>query len=107
MSKDKIRPGRNGGTLKTGGNNGGGRPKRIPELNVLLAQVMGEEKDGMTAAEAILKSLRQQATKGNMRAAELLLKYTYGNPIQKLEHTGAEGGAIAFTTIKFVDEQND
>jgi hypothetical protein len=106
MSKDKTRPGRNGGTLKTGGNNGGGRPKKIPELHVLLAQVMGEEKDGMTAAEAILKKLRQEAAKGNMRAIELLLKYTYGAPVQKFEHTGADGGAIE-TIIKFIDDEND
>jgi hypothetical protein len=106
MSEQKTRPGRNGGTLKSGGAKNGGRPKKIPELPALLAQVMGEEKDGMTAAEAILKKLRQEAAKGNMRAIELLLKYTYGAPVQKMEHTGADGGAIE-TIIKFIDDEND
>jgi hypothetical protein len=102
----KGRPGRNGGTLKGGGPNGGGRPKKIPELPALLATVMGEEKDGISAAEAILKRLRQDAAKGNIRAAELLLKYTYGAPVQRLEHTGAEGGPVE-TVIRFIDDSKD
>jgi hypothetical protein len=86
--------------------NPAGRPKKIPELPALLATVMGEEKDGMSAAEAILKRLRQDAAKGNIRAAELLLKYTYGAPVQRLEHTGAEGGPVE-TVIRFVDDSQD
>lgn len=83
-----------------------GRPRKLPELPKLLADVMGEEKDGMTAAEAILKKLRQEASKGNMRAIELLLKYSYGNPVQRLEHTGADGQPIE-TVIKFIDDSKD
>lgn len=106
MAEEKTRPGRNGGTLKSGGAKNQGRPKKIPELPALLATVMGEEKDGMTAAEAILKRLRQDAAKGNIRAAELLLKYTYGAPVQRLEHTGAEGGPVE-TVIRFIDDSKD
>ena len=77
-----MREGRNGGKLKSGGNNGGGRPKRLPELDKLLADVLGEEKDGLTAAEAILKALRLKATKGDVRAAEVLLDRAYGKAVQ-------------------------
>jgi hypothetical protein len=91
MSEKKMRPGRNGGLLKTGGNTNGGRPKKIPELRQLMADIMGEEgADGTTAMAAVVKRLRQQAIGGNMRAAELLLKYTYGMPKQSVELTGAD-----------------
>lgn len=101
-----MREGRNGGKLKNGGNNGGGRPKKLPALDNLLADVLGEEKDGMTAAEAILKKLRQEATKGNLRAAEILLNRAYGMPKQKTELSGPEGGAVE-TVIRFVDDSQD
>ena len=60
-----------------------GRPKKLPELDQLLADVLGEEKDGLTAAEAILKALRMKATKGDVRAAEVLLDRAYGKAMQK------------------------
>lgn len=79
-----TRPGRNGGTLKSGGATGGGRPKKIPDLHILLANVLGDEKDGKTAAEAILMALRAKATKGDVRAAELLLDRAYGKAKQEI-----------------------
>ena len=69
---------------KTGNPNG--RPKKLPELNALLANVLGEEKDGITAAEAILKALRAKAAKGDVRAAELLLDRSYGKAKQPIDH---------------------
>jgi alanine-alpha-ketoisovalerate/valine-pyruvate aminotransferase len=73
-----MREGRNGGKLKSGNIIGGGRPKKIPELRELLANVLGDEKDGKSAAEAILMALRNKAIKGDVRAAELLLDRAYG-----------------------------
>jgi hypothetical protein len=73
-----MREGRNGGKLKSGNTIGGGRPKKIPELRELLANVLGDEKDGKSAAEAILMALRNKAIKGDVRAAELLLDRAYG-----------------------------
>lgn len=83
-----MREGRNGGKLKTGGNNGGGRPPKLPDLHVLLANVLGKEnKDGLTAAEEILMALHAKAKKGDTRAAELLLDRGYGKPKQTSETT--------------------
>jgi hypothetical protein len=70
---------------KTGNPNG--RPKKLPELDKLLADVLGEEKDGITAAEAILKALRAKATKGDIRAAEVLLDRGYGKAKQSMDIT--------------------
>jgi hypothetical protein len=64
-----------------------GRPKKLPELDKLLADVLGEEKDGVTAAEAILKALRAKAAKGDIRAAEVLLDRGWGKPRQQMDLT--------------------
>ena len=65
--------------------NPNGRPKKLPDLEVLLADVLGEEKDGKTAAQAILMALRAKAAKGDVRAAEVLLDRGWGKVKQALE----------------------
>jgi hypothetical protein len=63
--------------------NPNGRPKKLPEIAVLLANVLGKEgKDGITAAEEILLALYAKAKKGDTRAAEVLLDRGYGKPKQ-------------------------
>lgn len=62
-----------------------GRPKKLPELDKLLADVLGEEKDGVTAADAILRKLRAMAASGNIRAAEILLDRAYGKAKQSID----------------------
>lgn len=69
--------------------NPNGRPKKLPALDKLLADVLGEEKDGLTAADAILRKLRAMAAAGNIRAAEILLDRAYGKAKQTMEHTGS------------------
>lgn len=64
-----------------------GRPK-LPDLKEAMAKILGEEKDGKIALEAILAGLRAKAVRGDARAAELLLKYTYSQPTQKVEQIG-------------------
>ena len=94
--------GRNGGKLKIGGTNpGAGRPKKIPELSALLAEVMGEEGGGMSAMEAMLKRIRKKAIDGDLRAAELLLKYSYGMPKQSVELSDPAGNN-PFTGIEVI-----
>ena len=65
--------------------NPNGRPRKLPELDKLLADVLGEEKDGVTAAEAILKALRLKAAKGDVRAAEIILDRAYGKSRQVID----------------------
>jgi hypothetical protein len=85
--------------------NPNGRPKKLPELDKLLADVLGEEKDGITAAEAILKKLRQMAAQGNIRAAEVLLDRGYGKPKQHTDIT-SNGESIA-PPIAWVQPSNE
>jgi hypothetical protein len=79
-----MREGRNGGKLKSGNTKNVGRPK-LPDLKEAIAKVMAEEKDGMSALEAILKALRMKAAKGDVRAAQELLDRGYGKAMQKIE----------------------
>ena len=67
--------------------NPNGRPKKLPEIDKLLADVLGEEKDGITAADAILRKLRAMAAAGNIRAAEILLDRAYGKAKQQMDLT--------------------
>lgn len=62
-----------------------GRPRKLPELDVLIADTLGEEKDGKTAAQAILAALRAKASKGDIRAAEVLLDRAYGKAKQPVD----------------------
>lgn len=79
--------------------NPNGRPKKLPDLKAAISAVLGDEKDGLTALDAILMKLRQQAAQGNIKAMELLLAYGYGKPKQQIEHTGKDDGPIQQKTI--------
>lgn len=80
--------------------NPNGRPKKLPELDELLADVLGEEKDGLMAAKAVLEALRAKAITGDVRAAEVLLNRAYGMPKQKVENE--HSGDMVFREIKVV-----
>lgn len=71
-----------------------GRPKELPGLRELLADVLGEEVNDLSAVRAILLKLRQMAISGNLRAAEILLERAYGRPAQPIEHTTGGGQSI-------------
>ena len=107
MDKEKDIPtmqGRNGGTLLAAGTGAGGRPRKIPAIDTILANVLGEERDingeTISAAEAVLKSLLKQAMKGNVQAAKLLLERGYGLPKQTIEHSGEIGPSEQRKTIE-------
>lgn len=77
--------------------NPNGRPKKLPELDKLLADVLGGE-EGMTEAEAILKAMRAKAKKGDVRAAELILNRAYGKPKETIDQTNK--GEITVKVIR-------
>lgn len=80
--KTQFQPGQSG--------NKDGKPPKLPALDVLLANVLGDEKNGVTAAQRILMALEAKAAKGDVRAAEVLLERGYG----KVKETIALEGQI-------------
>ena len=68
--------------------NPAGRPK-LPNLQELLAKVLGDEKDEKSAAEAILAAMRAKAIRGDVRAAELLLDRAYGKAKMDIDIEGS------------------
>jgi hypothetical protein len=98
-----MREGRNGGKLRNGGTGAGGRPKKLPSIDLLMAEVMGEENnDGITAAQAIIMKLRQMATKGDIKAAQLLFDRAYGKSKQQIDVT-SQGEKVTVPTIIFTE----
>ena len=67
-----------------------GRPK-LPDLSEAIAKILAEEKDGVTALEAILAALRAKAAKGDVRAAQELLDRGFGKSKQTID-ANIEGG---------------
>ena len=57
-----------------------GRPKKIPSLDLLLADIFDEKE-----MAAILKALQKIAKKGNVKAAEVILDRAYGKAKQSLD----------------------
>ena len=80
----------NGKFLK-GHSGGPGRPKKERELRfyeITLAAVTFED------WKAIIEKAVTQAKKGDSVARKFLADYLMGQPIQRLEHTGADGGGM-------------
>lgn len=85
-----VREGKNGGKLKSGNTvNLNGRPKKIPALEELINTHMTEiDSSGLSAADLVMKRLRQKAVQGDMKAIQYLLDRMYGKPKETLEHKG-------------------
>jgi hypothetical protein len=98
-----MREGRNGGKLRNGGTGAGGRPKKLPSIDLIMTNVMGDEKNGISAAEAIIMKLRDMATKGDIKAAQLLLDRAYGKAKQDIDIT-TQGEKVTVPTIIFTKE---
>lgn len=77
---------------------GNGRKPKLPELEQLLNEVLGEEKNDISAAKAVLLSLLAKATKGDVRAAEVLLDRAYGKAMQRADLT-SNGDSITGASV--------
>ena len=66
-----------------------GAPKKIPALDTLLAEILGDTNNhGIEVARQILLALVAKALKGDTRAAEILLDRAYGKASQNLTLEG-------------------
>jgi len=58
--------------------NPAGRPPKLPDLDKLLKETLGEQVQGREALKYVLLALRKKAIAGDVRATELLLDRAYG-----------------------------
>lgn len=68
--------------------NPAGRPKKMPKLDDYLAEILTEEKEGMSGLMIILKALRAKAAKGDVKAAALLLDRAFGKAAMTIDVNG-------------------
>lgn len=66
----------------------------LPRLKEALEKVLREEKNGIVALDAVLKSLKEKAIKGDVRAIQEILDRYYGKVNQSMELTGKDGSAL-------------
>jgi len=76
-----------------------GRPKKIPNLDVLLAELLDDEDQ---SAKLILAALIEKAKEGDVRAAQVILDRAYGKPKESIDLT-TKGEPITPQRIFFKD----
>jgi hypothetical protein len=104
--------GRNGGTLTVREKGDPappnvGRKKKLPQLDILLADILGGGEENSDGAMQILRALHKKAMDGDVRAAEVLLSRGYGLPKQQIEHTGKDDKPIEVKEWVIVLQPND
>jgi hypothetical protein len=65
-----------------------GRPKKLPALDLILAEVLGKESKGKSDAQRIIEAIKTRALRGDVRAAESLLDRGYGKVKEVTEVAG-------------------
>ena len=84
-SKENLRPAKKGDVR-----NPKGAPKKLPKLDELLAEVLGETEEGKTQAQMILESLVKRARSGDVKAGALLLDRGWGKVKEHIDITTNE-----------------
>lgn len=82
-----------------------GRPRKIPSLEKLIDEVLGDERDDKVAIKEILKAVRNKALKGNIEAAKICLNRAYGKEEQNVNLKGDLG--IEWNETKTYDSNKD
>lgn len=70
-----------------------GRP-RLPSMKTIMESVLGDIKDGKSAAEAIMMAMRNKAIRGDVRAAEFIIDRAYGKAKENIELSGSTNVVI-------------
>lgn len=74
------------GFVKGKSGNPAGRPRKLPQIEKILAEVLGEKDEyGPSGVKQILQALKRKAVKGDTRAAELILDRAYGKAKQPID----------------------
>jgi len=72
-----------------------GRPKSaLRDIKDVLKDLLSQEKNGTQLIDGLMSVVVNKALKGDLKAVEMLLSYTFGKATQRTEITGAEGEPI-------------
>ena len=82
--------------------NPNGRPRRTIEEKYLKAFNAAFKPEDV---KEVIGMLKKAAMRGDVRAAQLLLSYGLGTPIQRSEVSGADGGNIRIAVSLKHDEE--
>jgi hypothetical protein len=77
-----------------------GNPKGRPplrDIKLVLQDLLSQEKNGTQLIDGLMSVVVNKALKGDLKAVDMLLSYSYGKATQRTEITGAEGEKIDFT----------
>lgn len=85
--------------------NPAGRPK-LRDIKEVLTDLLSQEKNKQQLVDAVMTVVVNKALKGDLKAADMLLSYTYGKPTQKTEITGADGERIDFKVEVIQGDKN-
>ena len=80
-----------------------GRPKKLPAIEELLAEVLGTDGKNQSEAEKILIAIKERALRGDVRAAEILLDRSYGKPQIRIDHTNNGNSFTNLTDAELVN----
>lgn len=86
--------------------NPNGRPKKLPDLDKLMAEVLGPNKEGRDGMQVIIEALLKKAAKGDVKAAELLLNRGYGKAKQFISMNHEGGVNLVFEQATTQHEGN-
>ena len=75
--------------------NPNGRPKdELREIKTVIADLLKKEKNNQQLVDGLMTVVVNKALKGDLKAVDMLLSYTFGKATQRTEITGAEGEPI-------------
>jgi hypothetical protein len=79
------------------GNPAGRKKGSLRDIKVVLQDLLSQEKNGTQLIDGLMSVVVNKALKGDLKAVDMLLSYTFGKATQRTEITGAEGEKIDFT----------
>lgn len=80
-----------------------GAPKKLPHLDELLKDILGDEKNNITLMQGIIMKLASKALAGDLNATKILLEYAYGKPHQSIDLTSGNEKIEAIRVIMVSD----
>jgi hypothetical protein len=75
-----------------------GRPKgKLRDIKEVISNLLTQEKNNQQLIDGLMTVIVNKALKGDLKATEMLLAYTYGKPTQKTEISGSDGEKLDFS----------